>query len=163
MTYFNISTKSVGADTYQWEFADLNVELRNFCLCNSDLTSCAALVTLQIGRQPVPLQLPARVEAVVNIIHTLNAKNTHICTWNCCRCSHSSTMPKVADSFEDLPQSYISSSLQSTLVSSTNCSNYLSPVNMMSHIKTYKLQQRSMETGWPLQQFNATCTLVLQH
>lgn len=80
MTYFNISTKSVGADTYQWEFADLNVELRNFCLCNSDLTSCAVLVTLQIGCQPVPLQLPAGVEAVVNIIHTLNTQHTtHEC------------------------------------------------------------------------------------
>lgn len=72
MTHFNISAKSVGADTYQWEFADFNVELCNFCLCNGDLTSWAMLVTLQIGRQPVPLQLPARVEAVVNIVHTLN-------------------------------------------------------------------------------------------
>lgn len=70
MIYFNISTKSVGADTYKREFADLNVELRNFCLRDCDLTSCAVLVTLQIGRQPVPLQLPARVEVVVNIIHT---------------------------------------------------------------------------------------------
>lgn len=77
MTYFNISTKSVGAGTYQWEFADLNVELRNFCLCNSDLTSCAMFVALQIGRQPVPLQLLARVKAVINIIHTLNT--THTC------------------------------------------------------------------------------------
>lgn len=78
MTYFDISTKSVGADTYQWEFADLNVELCDFCLCNSDLTSCAMFVTLQIGRQPVPLQLLARVEAVINI-HTLNT--THTRAW----------------------------------------------------------------------------------
>lgn len=76
MTYFNISTKSEGADTYQREFADLNVELRNFCLCYGDLTSRAVLVTLQIGRQPVPLQLPARVQAVVHVVHTLNANHT---------------------------------------------------------------------------------------
>lgn len=86
MTYFNISTKLLGADTYQWEFADLNVELRNFCLCNSDLTSCAVLVTLQIGSQPVPLQLPARIEAVVNIIYTLNTQHTHTHELNHCQC-----------------------------------------------------------------------------
>lgn len=78
MTYFNISTKSPGADTYEWEFADLNVELRNFCLCNSNLTPRAVLVALQIGRQPVPLQLPARIEAVVNVVHTLNTTDKHV-------------------------------------------------------------------------------------
>lgn len=76
MTYLNISTKSVGADTYQWELADLNVELCNFCLFDSDLTSCAVFVTLQIGRQPVPLQLLARVEAVIHIVHTWT-QHTH--------------------------------------------------------------------------------------
>lgn len=69
MTYLNISTSPDGAETHQWEFTDLNVELCDFCLCNSRLTSSAFLVALQVDLQPVSLQLWAWVEAVVDV-HT---------------------------------------------------------------------------------------------
>lgn len=62
--------------TYKREFADFNVELRDFFVRNRDVEARAALVALQVGGQPVPLQLLARVQAVVDVSHTFG-HNTH--------------------------------------------------------------------------------------
>lgn len=64
------SRSSVLSQTYQREFADLDIELKNICICDSSVLSRAASVALEVNLQPVPLQLQVRVAAVVHLIYT---------------------------------------------------------------------------------------------
>lgn len=64
------SRSSVQSQTYQREFADLDIELKNICICDSSVLSWAASVALEVNLQPVPLQLHVGVAAVVHLIYT---------------------------------------------------------------------------------------------
>lgn len=62
--------------THQRELADLDVEFGDLCLGDGALAPRAVFVTLQIGPEPVALQLAARVTAVVHVVHACNARHT---------------------------------------------------------------------------------------
>lgn len=61
---------SVQSQTYQREFADLDIQLKDISISNSGVLSGAVSVTLEVNLQPVPLQLQAGVAAVVHLIYT---------------------------------------------------------------------------------------------
>lgn len=61
---------SLQNQTYQREFADPDIQLENISICDSGVLSRAASVALEVNLQPVPLQLQARVAAIVHLIYT---------------------------------------------------------------------------------------------